>query len=195
IQSLEQKNTLYQAQLEQAKQAYEQLQFAYKLLLRQRFGQKSERHIDSESRQLSLFEDDAFNQKQQDTDEPFITIEQHQRRKKTKVSFPEHLPRKEIIIQVNDEHRQCHCGLTKHCIGYETHEILNYIPAVYEIIEQKREKLACPKGCTGAIITAEQPQHILPKTKASESLLAHIVISKLQDRQPLYHLEKQLKGV
>lgn len=197
IQNLEQKNTLYQAQLEQAKQAYEQLHFAYQQLLRQRFGQKSERHIDSESRQLSLFEDDAFNQDKQDepqdVDEQFITIEKHQRCKKTKVSFPAHLPRQEIIIQVSDEHRQCHCGLTKHCIGYETHEILNYVPAVYEIIEEKREKLACPKGCIGAIITAEKPQHILPKTKASESLLAHIVVSKFQDRQPLYHLEKQLK--
>jgi transposase len=33
---------------------------------------------------------------------------------------------------------------------------------------------------------------VLPKSKASESLLAFLVVSKLDDRQPLYHLEKQL---
>jgi transposase len=34
---------------------------------------------------------------------------------------------------------------------------------------------------------------VLPKSGASESLLSFLVVSKLEDRQPLYHLEKQLK--
>src|SRR3546814_5078996 len=33
---------------------------------------------------------------------------------------------------------------------------------------------------------------LLPKTKATEELLAFLVVSKLDDRQPLYHLENQL---
>ena len=38
------------------------------------------------------------------------------------------------------------------------------------------------------------PLHILPKTKATEEFLSFLVVSKLEDRQPLYHLEKQLNA-
>ncbi len=52
--------------------------------------------------------------------------------------------------------------------------------------------VACPKGCDGAIITAPSPPHILLKVKATEEFLSFLIISKFDDRQPLYHLEKQL---
>jgi transposase len=52
---------------------------------------------------------------------------------------------------------------------------------------------ACPKGCDGGIITAPAPLHVLPKVKATEEFLSFLVVSKLDDRQPLYHLEKQLR--
>jgi transposase len=37
---------------------------------------------------------------------------------------------------------------------------------------------------------APAPAHILPKAKVTEALLAHIIVSKLHHRQPLYHLAK-----
>ncbi|HLB41309.1 MAG: hypothetical protein A3F13_03040 [Gammaproteobacteria bacterium RIFCSPHIGHO2_12_FULL_40_19] len=64
--------------------------------------------------------------------------------------------------------------------------------AVFEIIEQRREVVACSKGCDGQIKTAPAPLHVLPKIKATEEFLSFLVVSKLEDRQPLYHLEKQL---
>jgi transposase len=76
-------------------------------------------------------------------------------------------------------------------INLQRHERLNYIPPVYEIIVELREVVACPKGCQGEMVTAEKPKHILPKAKVTESVLAHIIVSKLDDRQPYYHLEKQ----
>src|SRR5260221_12619206 len=66
--------------------------------------------------------------------------------------------------------------------------------AVYEIIEQQREVVACQNGCDGEIITATVPFHVLPKVKATEEFLSFLVVSKLEDRQPLYHLEKQLNS-
>jgi len=77
-------------------------------------------------------------------------------------------------------------------IRYETKELFHYQPAVYEILEQKREVMACPAGCEGIIMTAPNPLHVLPKAKVTEALLAHIIVSKVDDRQPLYHVEKQL---
>jgi transposase len=35
--------------------------------------------------------------------------------------------------------------------------------------------------------------HILPKSKVTESVLAYISVSKVLDRQPLYHIEKKLE--
>ena len=77
-------------------------------------------------------------------------------------------------------------------IRYETKESIHYQPCILEILEQRREVAVCPKGCDDSIITATAPLHVLPKIKATEAFLAFLVVSKLDDRQPLYHLEKQL---
>ena len=77
-------------------------------------------------------------------------------------------------------------------IRYETKELLHRQSAVFEMVELRREVAVCPKGCHGAMVTAPAPLHILPKIKATEEFLSFLVVSKLDDRQPLYHLEKQL---
>ena len=63
-----------------------------------------------------------------------------------------------------------------------------------ELLIEKREVLACPNKCDGSIVTAEAPKQALPKVKATEELLSHISVSKVLDRQPLYHLEKQFNS-
>jgi transposase len=50
-----------------------------------------------------------------------------------------------------------------------------------------------PKGCEGQFVTAPLPLRVLPKSVASESLIAHVCVSKVLDRQPLYHLEKSME--
>jgi transposase len=60
------------------------------------------------------------------------------------------------------------------------------------MIEQRREVAVCSKGCDGSIVTAPAPKQVLPKVKVTEEFLSFLVVSKLDDRQPLYHLEKQL---
>jgi transposase len=61
------------------------------------------------------------------------------------------------------------------------------------VIEQRREVVACVHGCDGKVITAPGRLHVLPKIKATEEFLAFLIVSKLDDRQLLYHLEKQLR--
>ena len=98
-----------------------------------------------------------------------------------------------MIIPVAQHDRHCACGCLKNVIKYESHERLNYVPPVYEVIIEKREVVACPKGCQGEMKIATKPKHILPKFKFTESVLAHVIVSKLDDCQPYYHLEKQFK--
>ena len=113
----------------------------------------------------------------------------HTRKKK---KSEKELPRRIEIIPATEEQKRCSCGCQKKVIRYETKEIINYQPAVFEIIEQRREVVVCEKGCDGAMMTAPAPLQVLPKISVSESFLSFLVVSKLDDRQPLYHLEKQL---
>jgi transposase len=185
--------TAYQKRCEQYALAYDQLQHQLKELLRNRFGKKSERFIDPEHPQLSLLEDNAHLFAEADAkgdaikDE--IQVSSHTRKKK---KSGKELPRRIEIIPATEEQMRCPCGCQKTVIRYETKEVLNYQPAVFEIIEQRREVVACKNGCDGAIMTAPAPLQVLPKISVSESFLSFLVISKLDDRQPLYHLEKQL---
>lgn len=179
----------YQKRCEQYAQAYDALQHQVKELLRNRFGKKSERFIDPENRQLNLFEDtqelfakaDALGEQIPDEE---IQVASHSRKKKSKVE--KELPRRIEIIPVREEDKLCGCGCgsCKTVIRYETKELLHHMPAVFEIVEQRREIVACPKGCEGSLITAPAPLHVLPKAKVTEDFLSFLVVSKCDDRQP-----------
>lgn len=187
IQVLKAELNTYQKRCEQYAQAYDNLQHQFKELLRHRFGKKSERFIDDA--QLSFFENPTSASVPEET-QSNIEVAAY-RRKKNNPKTKE-LPRRVEIIPVSEADKQCLCGCVKTVIRYETKEIIHYQPAEFCIIEQKREVVACSNGCDGAIKTAEAPKQVLPKIRASEEFLAFLIVSKMDDRQPLYHLEKQL---
>jgi transposase len=193
IQLLKAELTTFQKRCEQYAQAYDQLQHQVNALLRDRFGKKSERFID-DNPQHNLFDTPAEPVYLNNTDEASAdtSLPVAAKPRKQRNASHKELPRRVEIIPVNDTDRHCSCGCQKKVIRYEIKELLHHHAAVYEIIEQRREVVACERGCEGAIKTAPAPLHILPKAKASEEFLAFLVVSKLDDRQPLYHLEKQL---
>jgi transposase len=193
-QALRAELNLFQQRCEQYAQAYESLQHQVKEMLRHRFGQKSERFIDPENPQLSLFDSPhAFATADQEGEgqAQTVTVAAHERRRQPSSSKP--LPHRIEIIPLPEAEKQCSCGACKTFIRYETRQLIHYQPCILEIIEQRREVAACPQNCEGSIQTAPLPAKILPKIKATETFLAFLVTSKLEDRQPLYHLEKQLK--
>lgn len=194
IQALKAALNTAEKRCEQYAQAYDQMHAQLIELIRNRFGKKSERFLDDpEHPQKSLFcdnekftaADEAGNKIEND-----IQIAAHNRKKKNKIE--KDIPVRIEIIPVPEEQKTCSCGACKEVIRYEPKQMIHHQPAVFEIIEQRREVVACRKGCDGEIITAPAPLHVLPKIKATEELLSFLVVSKLDDRQPLYHLEKQL---
>lgn len=199
VASLTQERDLLQAQVEQSREAYDQLMFKMKEMLRHRFGSKSERYIDPDNPQQSfddLFDDDPQDEAQdleEDSVNDVVDINAYRRRRKAKKAFSDHLPRKEIIVPVSDHDKTCTCGCQKKVIRHERHERLHYVPPVFEVHVELREVVACIRGCAGQMATAEKPKHILPKARFTESVLAHIIVSKIDDRQPFYHLEKQFE--
>ena len=179
------------ARRENADRAYEYLMHQYKQLARSQFGASSEKYEDSDHLQQSLFENtkdisDDPSSSDENQGDNVIEISAYRRKKKKSKKEPS---RRIVIIPANN--KICHCGSHKKVIRFETSEHYHFQPAVFEIIEERREVVACQIGCNDSIETAKKPQHVLPKIKASHSLLSHIIISKFVDRQPLYHLEKQ----
>ena len=189
--SLKKDLTFHQEKCQHLEAEHEALRQMILASNRARFGSKSERYTNSDISQLPLFnsvEEVAIPDSPVDEAE---TITYTRRKKRTKQESTESLPRVEIVIPVSSVERRCECGSEKGLVKYETKEKLHYQPAVFEIQIEKREVLACPKGCDGSMVTAPAPQQLLPKIKASDELLSHIAVSKIMDRQPLYHLEKQ----
>lgn len=165
--------------------AYEQLKHQVRDLLRHRFGKKGERFVEEPNPT-----DPAPPASNDDEGEDEASLPKSNK-KPRKPLKP--LATRTVIIPVTEADRICACGCQKTVVSYESKQIIHYEPAVFEIIEQKREVMAC-SACKEAVVTAPAPLQVLPKSKASESLLAFLVVSKLEDRQPLYHLEKQLRA-
>ncbi len=170
----------YKKRCDEYAAAYEQLKDQVRDLLRHRFGKKAERFVEDPNPP----EPESKADEGEDEESPPKSNKKPRKPLETRT----------VIIPVPDAERVCVCGCQKTVVSYESKQIIHYEPPVFEIIEQKREIMACPKGCDGAMVTAPAPLQVLPKSKASESLLAFLVVSKLEDRQPLYHLEKQLRA-
>ena len=179
-----------ETKIEYQDQYIEQLQHMIADLRRNRFGVKSERFEHPSQGKLELDNNQLIQQSPEAFDE--TTVPSHKRKKRSKSN--KELPRRIVIVPVEEKDKQCACGNEKSLIRYEVTEKLDYRPATFEIVEQRREVMACKYDCEQSIITASVPPTILPKVPVTESLLAHIIVSKFDDRQPLYHLEKQFSS-
>ena len=156
---------------------------------RDRFGTKSERFVDEAGQQM------LFDSEEPDIESDPEDIEEikYSRKRPGKKKWDlSHFPTRQVIIRVSDEDRMCSCGCEKEVIRYNETSRLNRIPAKMEVIIEKREVVACRKGCEGSPKSAPAPKRAIQKCKATESLLAYIAISKVLDRQPLYHLERKI---
>ena len=166
-------------------QKYSNLLEQFKLSRQRQFGSKSESHVD----QLQLFDEaEAHANEEPESAELTETIT-YERKKPTRKPLPKDLPREQVIHDVDDSEKQCDCGCEKQRIGEEISEQLEVIPASVKVIQHVRPKYACNR-CDSGVSIATMPTLFLPKSIASPSLVAHIIVNKYQDHLPLYRQEK-----
>jgi transposase len=85
------------------------------------------------------------------------------------------------------------CGEALAAFGYESSEQLHYIPARLEVHETRRRKYSCGH-CHGAVVRAPvSAVPPIPKSMASASLLAYLIVSKFADGLPLYRIAGRLR--
>jgi len=164
-------------------------------LYHQLFGRKSEKNrYGEDSPQLPLF--DMPEPDPDDKEEETTPVASHSRRKKGRKPLPDNLPRVEVIHDIGDDEKVCHCGADLSRIGEEVSEKLDIIPAVIQVIRHIRPKYSC-KHCENieengpTVKVASVQQQLIPKAIASGGLMAHILTAKFADALPFYRQEKQ----
>ncbi|MBV8632279.1 MAG: IS66 family transposase [Silvibacterium sp.] len=98
-------------------------------------------------------------------------------------ALPDHLPRqtrrhkpKETVCP------QCQGELRR--LGEDVSEVLEYVPASFLVVRHVRIKLSCTK--CDCIVQGETPSRPIERGLAGPGLLAHVLVSKYCDHQPLY---------
>jgi transposase len=100
--------------------------------------------------------------------------------------LPKTLPREQRVVPVPEEERVCpRCSTARVCIGHRTSEVLEFIAASFKVIEEQREKMACPHCPTEGVTTAPSDK-VMDRGRPGPGLVAHILVRKLHDAMPLY---------
>ncbi len=106
---------------------------------------------------------------------------------------PPNARRVENIILVPAEERPCpKCGAERTCIGHETTEIVDLIPAEVIVRLDMQELLAC-KSCEGELVQAPIGDKVILGGAYGSRLVGHLVIGKYWDSQPLNRLGQGLE--
>ena len=174
----------------------EKLQSLIHKLLRHRFGQRSEQMSPD---QLKLAMEDAEQEaaeKAAADDAGEKSEEQRRRRRAARPqrnlgALPAHLPRDEVIIDIDSKECPC-CRGEMHLIDETRTEMLDRIPAQFRVKVTRRPRYGC-RSCGEAVEQAPAPERPIDGGMATEALLAHVVVSKFADFLPLYRQAEMMK--
>jgi transposase len=98
--------------------------------------------------------------------------------------IPPHLPRTEIHHE--PESTTCRCGCQLKRIGEDVAEKLDYTPGIVTVERHIRGKWVCDACET--LTQAPVPAQVIDKGLPTAGMLAHVMIAKYADHQPLYRL-------
>ncbi|HEY5311350.1 MAG TPA: IS66 family transposase, partial [Pirellulales bacterium] len=173
----------------------DKLRLLIQRLMRHQFGRRSEQ-LSVDQLQLGLEELEqaiAANQAAQDAAVSAAGLPRkprHDQPSRNHGALPAHLPRYEVVIDVEDRDCPC-CGGALHAIGELRTEQLDIVPSQLRVRVTRRPRYAC-KSCEGAIVMAPAPDRPVDGGMPTEALIAHVVVSKFCDSLPLYRQAQML---
>src|ERR1700727_2309319 len=134
----------------------ERLRQIIKELQRHRFGRRAE-NLPEDQMMLGP-EDVEQSLAGEDAAKPMTPTERSaraERRRSNRGSLPAHLPRVELIVDIDDKICPC-CQRQLHCIGADRSERLDIVPAQFRVLVTVRPKYACRK-CEDGVLQAAAP--------------------------------------
>ena len=173
----------------------DKLRMLIQRLLRHRFGRRSEQ-LGADQLQFGLEDLEqtvAANQAGQDAADDAAGRRRGRgdaRPNRNHGALPAHLPRDEVVIDI--EHRDCPCcGGSLQAIGELRTEQLDIAPAQLRVRVTRRPRYVC-RSCDGVIAVAPAPERPIDGGMATEALIVHVVVSKFCDGLPLYRQTQML---
>jgi transposase len=164
----------------------EHLKLLIAKLRRLQFGRKSEK-LERQIEQLELKLEELESAKgTNESAHPSIaqaSLASPATAKPTRQPLPEHLPR-EVRTHAPNRETCAECGGRLRQLGEDVAEILEYVPARFKVIRHVRPKLSCA-SCE-RIVQAPAPSRPIERGLAGPGLLAHVLVAKYCDHQPLY---------
>jgi transposase len=161
---------------------------------KQVFGAKSEKLVDDESDQLKFPGMEILKPEEQERVEIKGHIRKKRAQEKSKIEFPDDLPKKQIFLDLPEDQKVCPLtGEPLKKIGEEISQKLAYNPGAYFIKEYIRPKYASPSRPEIGVMVKEMPGSIFSKGRVDESLLSHIITMKFADHLPLYRIQEILE--
>ena len=120
-----------------------------------------------------------------DTGEPLKKVKRKGHGRKTP---PKDLPR--VRVEHRPAAEDCVCDLCKAqkvMIGEVTSEQYDFVPSSVRVLVHARLKFACP-DCKDGVVVAPPAEKVVDKGLATAGMIAHVIVSKSADHQPLYRL-------
>jgi transposase len=165
----------------------EHLKLLIAKLRRMQFGRKSEK-LERQIEQLELKLEELESAKGCRTGEPIRTFTAETSiltatAKPARQPLPEHLPR-EVRTYSPQEEACAECGGRLRPLGEDVSEMLEWVPGSFKVMRYVRPKLSCA-NCE-RIVQAPAPSRPIERGLAGPGLLAHVLVAKYCDHQPLY---------
>ena len=205
ISLLNQKNKELEAEKkekEELRMEYLRLQEKLSSLLTHRFCSHSEKA--DKQPLLFDFEDEDLIPSDPETAEtvagegPYreIKVREYIRRKCGRKAIDDSTPTKQIYHDIPEEEKVCACGCRLKKVGENSTKRLRIIPAKMYAVEDIYPKYACP-NCEGSgdednpvFRQAPAAKYFIPKSIATNELLAYVMTNKFCEHMPFYRQEK-----
>ena len=185
----QQQQAALQGAVQEREAECDKLRLLIQRLLRHQFGRRSEQ-LDFDQLQLGLEDlEQTVAEGEAAQDAAIQSDAQRQQRRAARPrrnhgALPAHLPRYELVIDVEAKACPC-CSGALHLIGEDRSEQLDIVPAQLRVRVTRRPRYGC-RVCEGAIVQAPAPDRPIDGGMATEALVVHIVVSKFCDHLPLY---------
>jgi transposase len=164
----------------------ERLRQIIKEMQRHRFGRRAET-LPEDQMLLGLEEvEQAEANRAAETDglSPADRQVRAHKRRTNRGSLPAHLPRIEIVVDLDDKTCRC-CNGELHRIGEDKSERLDIVPAQFRVLVTIRPKYAC-RTCEDGVMQALAPARLIEGGLPTEATVAQVLVSKYADHLPLY---------
>lgn len=161
----------------------ERLAGIIKKLQRMQFGKSAEK-LDPDQLRLALDDLEMALAAAEAESDATLKASRAQRGPAKRGALPAHLPRVEIVVDIETKSCPC-CGGALHVIGEDRSERLDVIPAQHRVLVTRRPKYGC-RACEGAVVQAPAPGRLIESGLPTEAMIAHVLVSKYADHLPLY---------